>query len=53
VRPDAESPYAGRSGLVVALDGDIATLRFGAVRTYVFALSDLIPVVAFATGRRR
>lgn len=52
VRADAPSKFRGRTGLVVAVQGATAVLRFGAVRTHVFAISDLDPVIAFATGRQ-
>ena len=35
------SRFAGRTGLVVAVDGDVAKLRFGAVRVTTVALADL------------
>ena len=41
----AASPYAGRTGLVVGVAGDVAHVRFSAVRAYEFAARDLEPVL--------
>ena len=51
VRAGADTRFAGRSGLVVAVDAGVATIRFGGARGHSFALADLVPVVA-APGRR-
>lgn len=53
VRPDAESPYAGRSGLVLAVQGAVALLRFATARSYTFATSDLVPIVNVRTRRQQ
>jgi hypothetical protein len=50
VNPAAETRFAGRSGLLVALEGAAAVVRFSATRSYVFSLDDLLPVVSFARG---
>ena len=50
VNPAAETRFAGRSGLLVALDGDIALVRFSAQRAFSFATCDLLPVVRFDRG---
>ena len=47
VRADAQSRFAGRSGLVVAVDAGVATIRFGGARGHSFALADLQPVASF------
>jgi hypothetical protein len=39
------STFAGRSGLVVAVDEDVASVRFSAKRAFPFAVKDLRPVI--------
>jgi hypothetical protein len=39
------SQFAGRTGLLQALDGDVARVRFSAKRTFPFELRDLRRVV--------
>ena len=52
VRASAASRFAGRSGLVVSVQGGVAVVRFGPGRGFTFPLADLYPVVAFAQGAR-
>jgi hypothetical protein len=42
---DHPSAFAGRTGIVQAIDGDVVALRFSAKRTFPFALKDLRRVV--------
>ncbi|MDA8289949.1 MAG: hypothetical protein M0014_16160 [Actinomycetota bacterium] len=37
----AQSPYAGRAGLVGGVAGDVVRVRFAAARDYSFAVHDL------------
>ena len=50
VRPDADSRFAARSGLVVAVDAGAALVRFAGVRTYAFAAADLQSVASFTAS---
>lgn len=53
VRPGADTRFAGRSGLVVSVDGSLALVRFAGARRYAFALADLQPVTTTITTTDR